>query len=243
MKLLGLDFETTSAEPEKCEVTEIGIVGYDTDMGTSPVMSYTSLNSDVEIIEPMAEKITGISVERCKTYGVPFESMKTRTFERINTFQPDFIVAHNGTTFDRVIFERLFLKDALFQYPLDWIDTMTDLPLSVYEELRTGQLELMAARIGFVNPFPHAALPDVMTMMKILLMQPDLNIIVERSKSPMIDIKANVSFDEKDLAKEQKFGWQQYRGGKHYPKTWVKSVKECDLEELSKNWTFNWSKL
>jgi len=225
MKLLGIDFETNGPEPTTCDITEAAWVVYDTDFGNKPVVSRCFFNNEVKVMDPVAEKITGITIKQCQTYGIPRDAIGSVLAEDIKEYNPDFLVAHNAHGFDRIILERL-IPEAKENGP--WIDTMEDLPTHTYERLGTRTLEFMAARSGFLNPFPHAALPDVMTMMKLLFME-DIAIVAERSKIPTVTIAADVSFQNKDLAKGRGYYWENVRG-KKYPKKWVKRMKQDEVE-------------
>lgn len=222
--LMGVDFETNGPEPTLCDITEAAWAIYDTEYGETPIVSRAFLNSDVETMDPVAEKITGISLKRCHEYGIARDEIKSRIAGDLQLFGPDYLVAHNARGFDQIIFERLVPDPTL-----NWIDTLEDLPEDVYEALGTRTLEFMAARLGFLNPFPHAALPDVYTMMKVLF-KCDVEEVALRSKIPSVIVSANVSFADKDLAKERKYFWQQIRGGKVYNKKWVKKIKKDQLE-------------
>lgn len=226
MILVGNDFETNGPDPKLCDITEASWAFYDTEFGNVPVISRVFLNSSVTQMDPEAEKVTGISLERCQKYGIPREVISKIFAEDLEKYGCDFLVAHNANEFDRVIFERL-----LPEHRFDWIDTMEDLPAETYQKLGTRTLEFMAARSGFLNPFPHSALPDVQTMMKILFME-DVEEVALRSKVPTVTIQARVSFQEKDLAKARGYRWENIRG-KVYPKKWVKRLKkdEVDLEK------------
>lgn len=230
-KLIGIDFETNGPEPETCDVTEAAWVLYDTEFGTVPMLSRCLLNSDVNQMDPAAEKITGISIERCKKYGVDREHIKQAIDRDIALFQPDYFVAHNAHGFDKIIFERL-----CGERTIPWIDTMEDLPTETYERLGTRTLEFMAARSGFLNPFPHAALPDVMTMMKILMAE-DIEQVCLRSQIPTVTIAANVSYDNRQDAKDRGYYWENVRG-KKYPKKWVKRIKKDEVELEQENAPF-----
>ena len=225
LKLLGIDFETNGPEPDVCDITEAAWALYDTDYGKMPIVSKTFLNQDVKLMDEEAQKVTGITLERCHAYGVPREKIKEEMAYDIVHCNPDFLVAHNAYGFDKIIFDRL-VKNC--QVP--WIDTMDDLPEELYECLGTRTLEFMAARLGFLNPFPHAALPDVYTMMKVLFAA-DPEVVALRSKIPSVIISAKVSFEQKDLAKARGYFWQQIRGGKVYNKKWVKKIKKDQLEK------------
>lgn len=223
MRLIGIDFETNGPEPTLCDVTEAAWAFYDTELSQSPIVSKVFLNNDVKEMDPGAEKVTGISLERCHTFGIPREAIKDMIMHDLEWLKPEYLVAHNAKGFDKIIFDRLFPENGC-----QWIDTMDDLPMATYERLGTRTLEFMAARSGFLNPFPHAALPDVMTMMKILLNE-DVEQVALRSKVPTVTIAADVSFEEKHLAKERGYFWESCRGGKKYYKKWVKTIKQDEV--------------
>lgn len=234
MKLIGIDFETNGPEPTLCDITEAAWVLYDTDFGKSPITSDCFLNKDVVEMDPVAQKITGITLERCHKYGIYRDEIISHLDFALQS-EPDYLVAHNARAFDKIIFERLMRNHDISK--VKWIDTLEDLPEATYERLGTRTLEFMAARSGFLNPFPHAALPDVYTMMKIL-MNEDLDVVAERAAIPSVIVMADVSFHDKDKAKELQFSWQQIRGGKVYPKKWVKKIKKDCLEDLREKASF-----
>lgn len=220
MILMGIDFETSGPDPQVCDVTEAAWVIYDTTFGMSPIVSKCYLNKDVESIDPEAERITGISVERCKMYGESREYIKEQIEGAIHHRKVEYLVAHNAHSFDRIILERLLPSQVMNK----WIDTMEDLPEETYTHCGTRKLSWMAAELGFINPFPHAALPDVMTMMKVLFHH-KLTDVIALSKIPMVTVAAGVTFQQKDLAKKRGYYWQNIRG-REYPKKWVKRMKQ-----------------
>lgn len=230
MRLLGLDFETNAEDPETCDITEAAWVLYDTDFGTMPIVSRTFLNQDVRIMSEDAEKLTGISLKRCHEYGIPRDDIKKNLASDIVHLNPDYLVAHNAHLFDKIIYDRLLQGNTS-----EWIDTLWDLPEDFYDIHRTRSLELLCARhFCFTNPFPHSALPDVYTMMRILMdMWASYEAeIIKRSKEPLVVVSAGVSFENKDQAKTRGYSWEQFYGkGKRYTKKWIKRMKKDLLEK------------
>ncbi len=104
------------------------------------------------------------------------------------------------------------------------IDTMIDLP---FDEKIHGSKKLthLAATHGFLNPFPHRAVFDVLTMLKMASYY-DLKTILARNASPTVTVVARVSFDDKDKAKALGFHWEATS------KTWEKRYKEIDLKTM-----------
>jgi DNA polymerase-3 subunit epsilon len=103
--------------------------------------------------------------------------------------------------------------------PKTWIDTRLDTP-----EPMKGTLVCLAAQKGFLNPFPHQALSDVLTMLRILDGY-DFNAVIERARIPNVTIRMDVPFESKDHAKELGYYWRPET------KQWLKAIKLCDLEK------------
>jgi hypothetical protein len=117
---------------------------------------------------------------------------------------------------------------------LPWIDTLTDIPYPA--EISTRKLSYLAADHGFINPFQHRALFDVLTMLNVLSRY-ELGAILEFQQIPWVTIQANVSYDDRMLAKEARFFWQAI-GDKKYPNKWVKRIKKNVFEEEKASYRF-----
>jgi DNA polymerase-3 subunit epsilon len=107
-----------------------------------------------------------------------------------------------------------------------WIDTRLDVPKPMI-----GKLIAIAAEHGFLNPFPHQALSDVLTMLRILD-EYDFEAVLARARIPNIMVEFVGPFESKDHAKECGFYWNgfsnQSNGGRP-TKQWLKTIKECDF--------------
>lgn len=218
MKILGIDFETTGLEPEKCRVIEVGAVLWDTDSSKPlAVFSELVLPEDLTELDPVITKITGIQTDDLEKYGAE----PKKVFQKLNFYlgHCDYVVAHNSS-FDKSFYESEIVKTGLDLVNKTWIDTMFDVPYP--EEVSTRKLNHLAADHGFVNPWSHRALFDVMTMLQVLSKY-NFEDVVERSKSPVVTVISHVSFDEKDKAKQMGFRWDPKN------KKWFKEYKHCDL--------------
>jgi hypothetical protein len=58
----------------------------------------------------------------------------------------------------------------------------------------------------------------------------DLKDILAYQAIPFVTIRAMVNFDNKELAKAQRFSWEKI-GDKVYTKQWVKRIKQDRFEE------------
>jgi len=203
MKVLGLDLETTGLNFDRDRIVEVAAVLYDTELKV-PLLMYSEIvnEKDRPEIDPTFE-VSAITEEMITLYGIPPETVISDLHHLAE--QADYIVAHNGMYFDSVMLEKFFERSnepALL--PLQWLDTLYDIEYPAMCKNRS--LMYVAAYHGFLNPFPHRALFDVMTMLRVFD-QYDLNRIIEIASSPMVYVVADVSFARKDEAKAVGYRW------------------------------------
>ncbi|MCK4823129.1 3'-5' exonuclease [bacterium] len=221
MIVAGIDFETTSVDKDTCYATELALILWESETNKiiEPMSFLLELPAEIEVTN---EDITGISKRMTQTYGYRWKEVQAYVLQRL--VYADYLMAHN-VEFDRTILKRMFNWDSHYgEKPFDddhWIDTMTDVPYP--PTIRTRSLPYLAAEHGFVNPFPHRALFDVATMIKIVGLY-DFKVILKYADSPNMWIRATVSFDDKQLAKDRHFRWDPEN------KFWVKQVKEINLD-------------
>lgn len=224
MLILGIDMETTGLHVATIGVTEVGLVLWDTGL-RAPVKVYGFLVDPGPVVwEEGVEKVNGLTPQVCALHGMEDE----RAFRMVLSWYDgaDVACAHNGAAFDRLVLEawaaRLGRSED-FDRGKVWIDTMTDIETP---ERRSTRLTYMAADHGFLNPFPHRAALDVLTMLKVLDAH-DLAAVMEMAKSPTVRVKALVTFDQKDLAKERGYH-AVYEDGRF--RHWEMSLKQIRLD-------------
>jgi DNA polymerase-3 subunit epsilon len=231
MRLLGLDFETNGLNTSEDRVTEIGAVLWDVPTKTPLLMEGIYLYDDTYAPQPDdIVRLTGITDATLQEFGVHPRVGFARLEEICASFKPSYIVAHNGENFDRPFLKRELgrldlLAPTLADLP--WIDTRADIPFDIEPDSR--RLKHLALDQGFINPFAHRAVFDVLTMLRVLAGH-DIAKVIEYQKIPFVVCRAMVSFNEKELAKAQRYSWEKI-GEKVYPKMWVKRVKENLLEQ------------
>lgn len=211
MLILGVDFETTGLDVKTLELTEVGAVLYDTER-KCPTAMMSRFVKGAKVPAEITE-LTGITQADCDG-GETLTEVAMELCEI--AMRADFMLAHNGTNFDRPIFERL-----ISPAPSKWIDSSVDVPYP--RHITTRKLAHLAAEHGFANPFSHRALFDVLTMLKIVTSY-DLGPIIEMSQLPSLQVQALVNYDEREKAKARGYRWDGDR------KIWLKTMKQPQLD-------------
>jgi len=226
MLVLGLDLETTTYDQEILRVTEVGAVLYDTDL-KCPIEVQADLVYEPDIPLPMDKFVvglTGITDDMITTYGKAPEDV-LKTFSKLYN-RAEYVVGHNGNEFDRPAMKNFIgryqnnreLAGLKFE-PKHWIDTMLDLPYSEY--ITTRKLQDLTGRHGFLNPFPHRAFTDVLSMLRIMS-EYDFDEVLKISKSPELVFYACVDYHAREVAKAARFRWDSetrlwtYKIKKHF---------------------------
>lgn len=240
MRLLGIDLETTGLDFTNDHILEIAFVLMEVGVHR-PLVSETHYIHEPfykdDLIKPEMYQGHRITNQMLVEFGVPFDKVIKRIDKICKEHGVKFIVAHNGENFDRPMLMKKIadfqvIAPALVQVP--WLDTSTDVEFP--PEIATRKLSYLAAEHGFLNPFPHMALSDVMTMFSVLNKQ-DVVRAIERSQIPWATIRAMVDYDQRQLAKDRRFNWE-ICGNKVFRKCWVKRVKECDIDKEIKEANF-----
>ncbi|MBU1690668.1 MAG: hypothetical protein KJ958_06790 [Gammaproteobacteria bacterium] len=232
MLLLGIDLESGgdfNAPLEQNFITEIGMVLWDTEF-SQPVEIYSTLLNHECALSPEAQEYTGITEALLKRHGV---SPDIRVINPIKALmsKADFIVAHNGRVFDRPLLEAFFTRSGHKMPATEWLDTLHDIDYP--RNCVSKNLTYLAAFHGILNCFQHRAVTDVLTMLTVM-MRYNLDEIIANAHQPRLVIKAEVSYDDREKAKNKRFSWETPSGkdSAKYPKSWVRIVREDQLEAI-----------
>lgn len=234
MRVLGLDFETTSLDPQTAHIIEIGAVLWDTEKKT-PLKIFNELVWDPDYPPIREEGLAhhGIGEDLLREMGKPPRISFARLDLIAAVHDPKFIVAHNGRAYDCPLLKANLkwceLEDeetpALLSLP--WIDTKEDLPFDY--PVSSRKLSHLAADHGFMNPFAHRAVFDVITMLRVMSYYPMEKILEYQKFKP---IEAVVSFNDREKAKEAGFSWNASL------KKWWKKIHPDSLVEEQKKYAF-----
>jgi DNA polymerase III subunit epsilon len=218
MIVLGIDFETTGLDPAKHRVIEVGAVLWDTDTAT-PLRLYSDFCfcDDLPEMEPEALAAHGLSVQLLEAYGKPhpyvFGYLLSMS-DGVSAF-----VGHNCIQFDRPFYLAEFARLKLQTSATPWIDTMTDLKYPA--SITTRKLSHLAAEHGFLNPFAHRSVFDVLTMLRIFQCY-DTVAARAFAMEPMVTLQACVSFDDRQKAKDRGYRWNGET------RRWLKSLRASE---------------
>ena len=215
--LLGFDLETTGLDFVESRPIEVGAILYSTGQQKCLESSGFLVKSDKPISAEIT-KLTGITQSAVDKFGYDSKESLELVIDLIG--QADAIVGQNVIRFDKRMLEAWGSRHGLTIPERLYIDTRTDLP-----GVESKTLTYMAADHGFLNMFPHSALADVQTCLKIVSMY-DINQVIARAKEPTVILKAHVGFENNSLAKKRKYGWYDDKAG---VKFWYKVVKQSDV--------------
>ncbi len=220
--ILGVDIETNGLNPQNDEITEVGAILYH--WGEKRAISTLGEVVRVENAIPAEiEKLAGISNKLATQHG----SEKEVTFALLDILmsRATYLMAHNAE------FDRSFLSQVCphaSQRP--WLCSQKHVPYPAdYKSQRLGHL---AMEQGFLNPFPHQAVSDVQTMLRVVS-QYNLNEIVYRSQAKKVYLHA--AFDRQDPNFETKKELAKKLGYKWNPAPlykWLKGIFEFDKDRV-----------
>ncbi len=218
-RILAIDLETTGLDAKADLIIEVGAAVWDTDR--KAVLATRSTFISGVAVKPEITAITGITQADIDEWGQPLDNVLAMLDGLGHGV--DYYAGHNARAFDR-----LFLGDRIVDRP--WLDTMTDLPLP--EGMKARALSHLAAEHGFLNPFPHRALFDALTSLRLLACYP-IEEVVRYALAPTVTLAAyGLPFERKDEAKSAGFQWDAAR------KVWTKTVKDFQAPALKASLTF-----
>ena len=226
MLLLSLDFETTGLDKQKDRITEVGAVLWSTSFHRAMETSSYFVDCGLSIPKEVTNQ-TGVTDAMIKKFGRSEQDAIEDVIYLAN--KADAFIGQNVVQFDKHFLDNAAARLGLKVPDKLWIDTRSDLPASV----ESKKLDYMAADHGFLNPFPHNAVADALTVLKIVALY-DIDAMVKRAKEPTLVVRSHQKFEDNALAKKFKFGFKDKLG-----KAWLRVIKEGDLEQLGKDAPFD----
>jgi DNA polymerase-3 subunit epsilon len=191
-KLLLIDCETTGTDPEKDSLCEIGAILFS--------VQHKAVIQQISFLIPVesnpAEKVNGIAVD-LTTSSSPESNDVMLTALSWMAHQADACVAHNAD------FDRQWVTGFLLEKP--WICTCHGIS---WPNLRPSpSLASLALAYGVPVWAAHRALTDCIYLAQVFERDSQLEDHLEEGLLPQALVRACVTFDQKDLAKEAGFRW------------------------------------
>ena len=215
-RLLILDTETTALSPQQGQCIEVGAVLFD--------VTSRSVLMQVSFLLPCdrnpAQAINGIpaAVSRLEQ---PWRS-GLACFEAM-VADADAVLAHNAA-FDR----QWFGNGELPALGKPWICSMEDIRWPAERQLRpTPSVRDLALAYGVPVWAAHRALTDCIYLVQVFQRCDELEALLQAALEPRRLVRARLSYDERQLAKDAGFRWNE-----PVPKAWSRRLSEREIAAL-----------
>ena len=225
-RVLIVDTETTGLAPHSSQVIEIGAILYS-------VAHQTTLQQ-MSILLPAEdnpqEKVNRIKPSSLQDLPVAVPEIGLSTLTAMASLS-DLVVAHNAE-FDRQWFgveasggPKIPELRGADGWPLEWVCTCNDFEWP--DQTKVGQnLVHLALAHGIGVSLAHRALADCQLIAALFDRMDDLQSMFRWAMRPKGRFVAQVSYDDRNLAKEHGFRWISER------KTWERTMAISDAELL-----------
>ena len=224
MLCLAIDFEASDKIPSTARITEIGAVLFDSSTWeVVEELSQLVWDSSYPAQSKEVLEVTGITDEMLKTYGKSLSEILPKLHELMD--QADCVLAHNAQ-FDKTLYESELGRMSLEPRLKAWVCTLTEVPYP--EKYSCKRLSHLALDHGVrVDPSKlHRAIGDVHILLELLRHGGyTLDMIMDYRAIPWVYVRANVEYNDRELAKARKYMWEKV-DSMIFPKFWVKKVKE-----------------
>ncbi len=214
--ILILDTETTGLDNENDDCLEVGSILFN--VKSRSVLAQQSFLLPVEINN--AEKINHIPAQITRLPQPVSEAIKY--FESLVRVS-DVIVAHNAE-FDM----KWFGLKKLPQIEKQWICSMDDITWPAEKQLKTRpSVRDLALAYGVPVWNAHRALTDCIYLSEVFKRCSELEKLLIRALEPKVLLRAEISYDERHLAKNAGFRWNDAIKG-----SWSRKMSRRDMQKL-----------
>ena len=216
-KVLILDTETTGLDPESHRCIEVGAILFD--VRTQSVLSHHSFllpteNNEAELINKIPKEITQLKQ--------PWK--EALTYFQAMVLSSDYVVAHNAD-FDKKWFGKGFLPHINKR----WICSMSDIDWGENLNLSsTPSIRELALSHDVPVWSVHRALADCIYLAEVFKRCSDLENLLLLALEPKKLVVARVSYEDRFLAKQAGFKWNQAIKG-----AWSRRLSEKQISKLA----------
>jgi DNA polymerase-3 subunit epsilon len=217
-RILIVDTETTGLDPVDGSVIEVGAILFD-------VLKFRSVIAQTSFLLPClinpAENINGIP--QGLTQGCNDSSDAGLEMFKVLLESADAVVAHN-VRFDKQWFDGVDLP----AIDKPWICSMEDIRWPAKLRLKSRpSVTTLALAYGVPVWAAHRALTDCIYLAQVFERCDDLAGLLEQAMEPKFLYAALVSYDDRQLAKDAGFAWND-----PVPKTWTRRLTESEAAKL-----------
>lgn len=233
IKVLGLDFETQSADAKETNITEIGAVMVEVegnDFKYTKEFSALCYEPEYPPQVPKIVQLTGITDEMLKEQGRPREEIMREFLPLYG--EADIIMCHK-IAFDKTVLESTCARYGIELPKKEYLCTLTNVDYP--KHLTCHKLSHLAYEMGlYVDPRTlHRATDDVKLMLELILTKFKFEKVLEYARTPWTYAKADVCGPWVDGGKQTGeakllgFSFENVKGTDYpkWPKTWVTRVK------------------
>ncbi len=214
--ILILDTETTGLDYKNDDCLEVGSILFN--VKNRSVLAQQSFLLPVE--NNNAEKINNIPAEITK---LPQPLSEAIVYFESLVRVSDVIVAHNAE-FDK----KWFGINKLPQIEKPWICSMDDITWPAERQLKTRpSVRDLALAYGVPVWNAHRALTDCIYLAEVFKRCGELEKLLIRGLEPKVLIRAEISYEERHLAKNSGFRWNDAIKG-----AWSRKMSRRDIEKL-----------
>lgn len=221
--LLIIDTETTGTDPTQDTVIEIGAILYSVSCQTA----LSHLSFLLYAAQNAAEPINRIPPTALMALPHVLQHKSLSLLQEL-ALAADYVVAHNAE-FDSQWFDdqQLPILRGPGQQPLQWLCSMADMTWP--KQTRPGEsLIALALNHGIGVSSAHRALTDCQLLAELFnrLAPHELTTLINQALRPKAWFKAQVSYDDRQLAKDAGFRWHAV------DKTWRRRMAIEDAAQL-----------
>ena len=252
--VLGLDLEGINRDIQvhgldlaKDRVMEIGAVLWSF-RRNAPIQIFSHLIDEEDRL-PVSEELrelTGIDEQMLQLWGLKKKDIAEKLRELVTIMdRADYLMAHGAHHYDKPMLGALYERFALEMPRKIWIDSSDDIEFS--KTIKHRSLSALEYAHGFINPFPHRALTDTLSMLKVAS-EYSLDRMARLAESPKVNIVAKLrapnwknKSEVEDFNKvkwrvsQAKFRWNPEK------RIWSKKVHKLLMDEGKVNYNFDWT--
>ena len=221
MKLLIVDTETTGLDVERHRTIEVAAILYSVPHRTTLFQLSTLLSANDNAAAHINRIPPAVLPEVCPKTQQHFIDLLQHLAHSAN-----YVIAHNAA-FDKQWFDghHLPILNTIAGKPLEWLCTLEDFSFP-YQTRPRENLVSLALNHGIGVSSAHRALTDCSLIAALFDRMENLEAMIEEAKRPKALFQAQVSFKDKDLAKQAGFQWNPER------KEWTRRMLEADTKDL-----------